>query len=81
MRPAHIHLMVSADDYMKCVTQIFPDDDPWLKTDTVFAVKPDLVVNFRETDEDPKATRDLQYDFVLAPKGVKGESGPLKPSG
>ncbi|KAI7364728.1 protocatechuate 3,4-dioxygenase beta subunit, partial [Hortaea werneckii] len=46
MRPAHIHLMITHDEYKPVVTQIYPKDDPWLATDTVFAVKDDLVVDF-----------------------------------
>lgn len=77
MRPAHIHLMISADGYKQVVTQIFPSDDPWLKTDTVFAVKPDLVVDFKPIEKDPHgAVRDLEYNVKLAPKGKAGDSGP-----
>jgi protocatechuate 3,4-dioxygenase beta subunit len=75
MRPAHIHLMITADNYKSVVTQIFPSDDPWLKTDTVFAVKDDLVVDFTPS-KDPKAERDLLLDITLAPKPVAGDSGP-----
>jgi protocatechuate 3,4-dioxygenase beta subunit len=76
MRPAHIHLMISADGYKQVVTQLFPSDDPWLINDTVFAVKDDLVVDFVPKEGDPKATRDLTFDITLAPKGVAGDSGP-----
>jgi len=76
MRPAHIHLMISADGYKQVVTQLFPSDDPYLINDTVFAVKDDLVVNFVPKEGDPKATRDLIFDITLAPKGVAGDSGP-----
>ena len=66
MRPAHIHLKVSADGYGQCVTQIYPSDDVNLKKDTVFAVKPDLVVEFVERNNDPKATLELHYNITLA---------------
>ena len=74
MRPAHIHVTVSADDYKSCTTQIYPNDDPWLATDTVFAVKNDLVVDFTPLKNDPKAELVLKYDFILAPRGQKGAS-------
>ncbi|EGP85447.1 uncharacterized protein MYCGRDRAFT_46601 [Zymoseptoria tritici IPO323] len=78
MRPAHIHLMITKEGYKPCVTQIYPKDDPWLETDTVFAVKDDLVVDFVPLKELPKnmpenkgkggpATRELELDIVLAP--------------
>jgi len=70
MRPAHIHLMVSHPDYKSVTTQIYPKDDPYVKTDTVFAVKPDLLVEFKPSDKDPKATLDLEYNVILAPKNT-----------
>lgn len=79
MRPAHIHLMITADNYKGCVTQIFPNDDPWLETDTVFAVKDDLVVEFKPST-DPKAERDLLLDIVLAPQPIPGDSKPITSS-
>jgi catechol 1,2-dioxygenase len=61
-------MMVSADNYKQVVTQIYPKDDPYLATDTVFAVKDDLVVDFTPLSGDAKATLELKYDFGLAPK-------------
>ena len=75
MRPAHIHLMVTHDNYKPLVNQIFPDDDQYLESDTVFAVKDDLVVHFAPKKGDPKATLDLEYNIVLAPKDYQGASG------
>ena len=51
--------------------------DPWLETDTVFAVKDDLVVDFKPST-DPKAERDLLLDITLAPRPVPGASGAHK---
>jgi protocatechuate 3,4-dioxygenase beta subunit len=68
MRPAHIHMMVSADNYKQVITQLYPREDQYLATDTVFAVKDDLVVDFTPLVGDPKATLELKYDFGLAPK-------------
>lgn len=56
-------------------------DDPWLATDTVFAVKDDLVVDFKPLDKLPSnmtthsgpggaATKELELDIVLAPLGA-----------
>ena len=70
MRPAHIHLMVSADGYKPVVTQLYPRDDPWVKSDTVFAVKDDLLIDFYPS-KDEKAELDLTYDIVLAPIHMK----------
>ncbi|KAB8078600.1 protocatechuate 3,4-dioxygenase beta subunit [Aspergillus leporis] len=67
MRPAHIHLMVSHPEYVPVITQLYPDDDPYIYSDTVFAVKDDLVVNFTPRENDPKAELDLHFDIVLEP--------------
>jgi len=71
MRPAHIHVMVSADGYSQLVTQIYPKDDPYLEKDAVFAVKGDLVVDFTPLKGDSKASTEMVMDFSLAtkPKG------------
>ena len=77
MRPAHIHLMISQDSYKPVTTQIFPKDDPYLTTDTVFAVKPDLVVDFKPLQGDPKATLELEYNVKLAPRDIAPASAHL----
>lgn len=61
---------VTHDDYRPLVNQIYPNDDPWLETDTVFAVKDDLVVNFAPA-KDSKAELDLEYNIVLVPKNYE----------
>ena len=66
MRPAHIHLMITAEGYKPLVTQIYPRDDPWVSNDSVFAVKDDLLIDFYPSD-DKNADLDLEYNVVLAP--------------
>lgn len=73
MRPAHLHIMVTHPEYKGCTTQLFPKDDPWLSTDTVFAVKNDLVVDFKPLEGDDKAVLELEYNVILAPKGYEGK--------
>ncbi|KAK6082172.1 catechol dioxygenase [Seiridium cupressi] len=73
MRPAHIHIVVTHPDYKGCTTQLYPKDDQWLETDTVFAVKDDLVVDFKSLKGDDKATLELDYNVILAPKDYKGK--------
>ncbi|KJZ70413.1 hypothetical protein HIM_10181 [Hirsutella minnesotensis 3608] len=72
MRPAHIHIMVTHPEYRGCTTQLYPRDDPWLTTDTVFAVKDDLIVDFKPLRGDPKAELELEYNIILSPKDYKG---------
>ena len=79
-------LQITHPNYKDVITQIYPKDDPWLSTDTVFAVKDDLVVDFVPLKDLPAsmsehkgpggaATRELELDIVLAPKGMAAHSG------
>ncbi|KAF9874031.1 dioxygenase [Colletotrichum karsti] len=65
-RPAHLHFIVSADGYRPVTTQLFDSEDEYLENDSVFAVKRDLVLEYRASDSDPKAAWKLEYDFVLS---------------
>ncbi|KAF7717790.1 Intradiol ring-cleavage dioxygenase [Penicillium ucsense] len=68
MRPAHIHLMITHPDYATVINQIYPSTDPHLEIDSVFAVKDDLVVDFKPKTDDPKAELDLEYNVRMALK-------------
>ena len=46
MRPAHIHLRVSAAGYKRLTTHVFVEGDPYLESDAVFGVKGSLVAPF-----------------------------------
>jgi protocatechuate 3,4-dioxygenase beta subunit len=45
-RPSHLHYIVSAAGHRTLVTEVFPDDDPYLDEDTVFGVRDDLVMTY-----------------------------------
>ncbi|MEM8978893.1 MAG: dioxygenase [Pseudomonadota bacterium] len=47
-RPSHLHYIVKAPGFKSLVTEIFPDDDPYLDQDTVFGVREDLVMTYIE---------------------------------
>ena len=47
-RPSHLHYIVTAPGYKSLVTEIFPDDDPYLDQDTVFGVRDDLIMTYIE---------------------------------
>ncbi|MEO9516797.1 MAG: dioxygenase [Paracoccaceae bacterium] len=49
-RPSHLHFIVKAPGYRTLVTEIFPQDDPYLDQDTVFGVRDDLVMTYHEKD-------------------------------
>lgn len=67
------HPQVTHPEYKGCTTQLYPKEDPWLATDTVFAVKDDLVVDFKPLAGDDKASLELDYNVILAPKDYKGK--------
>ncbi|KAL1846553.1 hypothetical protein Plec18170_009132 [Paecilomyces lecythidis] len=70
-RPAHIHLLVTYNDYRPLTTQIFDRRDQYLTNDSVFAVKDSLVVDFIPLKGDPQAALELEYDVKLVPGNVK----------
>jgi hydroxyquinol 1,2-dioxygenase len=79
-RPAHIHFVVSAAGYEPVTTHIFDDSDPYLDSDTVFAVKESLICGFvRHDARDEAAARfaieppfdTVEFDFVLTPRDVR----------
>ncbi|MDE0347378.1 MAG: hydroxyquinol 1,2-dioxygenase, partial [Boseongicola sp.] len=51
-RPSHLHYIVTAPGYRQLVTEIFPEDDPYLDEDTVFGVREDLVMKYAELPPD-----------------------------
>lgn len=79
-RPSHLHYIVTAPGFEPLVTEIFPDDDPYLDEDTVFGVRKDLVMTYVEkpASEFPegmevsgKVTENflhVEFDVTLAPK-------------
>ncbi|HVZ22980.1 MAG TPA: intradiol ring-cleavage dioxygenase [Vicinamibacterales bacterium] len=75
-RPGHVHYKISAPGYMTLVTHLFDAASKYLDSDTVFAVKPSLVVEFEEHQTPDETARRLgisgtyatgQFDFVLSP--------------
>ena len=77
-RPSHLHYIVTAEGCKTLVTEIFPDDDPYLDQDTVFGVRDDIVMKYVEQ---PKGTfpegfalsgkvddaySSVSFDFILA---------------
>jgi catechol 1,2-dioxygenase len=54
------------DKYTPLVTQIFDRKTQYLENDSVFAVKDDLVVDFKPISGNPKASLELEYNIRLA---------------
>jgi catechol 1,2-dioxygenase len=74
-RPAHVHFVVSADGFEPVTTHLFDDVDPYLDSDTVFAVKDSLMCTFVPHAERDDADAErlgidppfcvAHFDFVL----------------
>lgn len=45
-RPSHLHFIIKAEGFRPLVTEVFPDDDPYLDEDTVFGVREDLLMHY-----------------------------------
>jgi catechol 1,2-dioxygenase len=64
-RPAHIHAIVSADGYEDLTTQLYIDSSDYLDDDVASAVKDNLIVSPKPSDEDGYV--EFEYEFALAP--------------
>lgn len=81
-RPSHLHFIIEAQGYRTLVSEVFPDDDPYLDEDTVFGVREDLVMHY---DQHPASDfpasgyalsgklsepfEKVTFDLVLTPAG------------
>ena len=77
-RPAHLHYIVSKDGFDEVTTHLFDPDDPYIDSDAVFGVKKSLIAEFNRVDDPARIAEvgfegdhywDVEFDFVLAPKG------------
>ncbi|KAL7003919.1 Catechol dioxygenase N terminus [Cystobasidiomycetes sp. EMM_F5] len=59
-RPAHIHFWVEAEGHKTLVTQVFDSESKYLRDDSVFAVKNNLVVEFKPIRPDFPAPRNME---------------------
>lgn len=75
-RPAHFHLIVSAPGYIGLVTELFPAHSRYIQNDTVFGVRPGLIVPMQPCHDAQVAARyglhapfsEVAFDFCLAPE-------------
>ena len=74
-RPAHIHMIVSAEGFAPVTTHLFVKGDKYLDSDAVFGTKDSLVIDFVRHDSREEAARynittpfyTAEYTFVLKP--------------
>lgn len=74
-RPAHVHLMITADGCKRHISQIFDLNDPYIDEDAVFGVRSDLAVPYDQQPSEDELSRFAliqqpfnitHVDFVLA---------------
>jgi len=63
-RPAHIHVMVSADEHKRHVSQIFDSNDSYIDQDAVFGVRDALAVPY---DQKPSAEEISSFSNIKGP--------------
>ncbi|KRW95231.1 dioxygenase [Paracoccus sp. MKU1] len=66
MRPGHIHMFVVAEGYRPLISQIFDSSSEYLDEDSVFAVKEELIGEFKKAPEGSDTDLVLRFDFTLA---------------
>ena len=66
-RPAHIHFIIKANGYVDLTTHVFIDGDPYLDSDTVFAVKKSLVKKLTNKIDESSGEqyKELVFDIVM----------------
>lgn len=62
-RPAHIHFIVSSEGFEQVVTQYFDKQSKYIDSDSVFGVKPSLLIDFESVKEKG------EYGSVVLSKG------------
>lgn len=74
-RPAHIHLLITAEGFVPVTTHLFVKGDKYLDSDAVFGTKDSLIVDFIRHDSEEEAAPyhvtvpfyKVEYDFILKP--------------
>ncbi|MDE0533822.1 MAG: glutathione S-transferase C-terminal domain-containing protein [Albidovulum sp.] len=74
MRPAHVHVRVTAPGFVRLTTMMFVEGDQYLDSDPVFGVKDSLIIPFRKRTglRAPDGARvpdpcfHAEYEFVLS---------------
>lgn len=65
MRPAHIHFIVSAPARQPVISQLYDSDCKYIDNDSIFAVKPSLVLDFEPDNGTHGTDRYVRCDWRL----------------
>jgi hydroxyquinol 1,2-dioxygenase len=77
-RPAHIHFIVEAPGHRPLTTHMFVAGSKYIESDTVFAVKKSLVIDFEEVTDPARAEewkvgtvpfRHADFEIIMQPEG------------
>lgn len=68
-RPAHIHFKLSAPGFTPLITQIYPSNDPYLNSDTSFAVMSSTIMELQKHDssDGQQPFYQTEFMFILSP--------------
>lgn len=66
-RPGHFHFRVRAPGHQELVTQVFDRESKYLDSDSVFAVKDSLIVDFKPAPAGANTQYIVEYDICLQP--------------
>lgn len=65
MRPGHIHFMIMKDGYKTLISQIYDSETEHLDSDSVFAVKEDLIGHLKPAPQGADTDLVMSFDFVI----------------
>jgi len=65
-RPAHLHYLISKEGYETLTEQLYFEDDAWLDSDSVGAVRDSLII---DPDKDEEGRWRVEYTFQMRPNG------------
>jgi len=76
LRTGHLHFKITADGFKPLVTELFPEDDPYLDEDAVFGVRESLILKFEDSGETETSPvpgveapyKKINFDFQLIPE-------------
>jgi protocatechuate 3,4-dioxygenase beta subunit len=71
MRPANIHLMMTAEGYKSITTKTYLRDHPYVANETVSAFKEDLPIDSTLRENDLQVKLDLDYNVRMIPREGK----------
>jgi hydroxyquinol 1,2-dioxygenase len=77
MRPAHIHLLISAPGYRELVTALYLEGNEHLKDDVVFGASADLVAPLEQDDPNCpiQGLPSIHFNFKLARESEADRTG------